>query len=602
MAAVIIFCYLIGGIFYRQIVQYKFFQQKETQQNLRRIILPGTRGNIYDRNGILLAGHRKLFSLNLHLDELQSEFQREYLRNVNDLNERGVSFNPEELRRSVRENIVQKYLSTVNAAIGSSYEISGKEIEKHLNQKFLLPMVLADDISQEDYEKLIYILPRNSPLQLAVDEVRHYPHDSLACHVIGYTVLDENSHDTQIFPEKVRTFAIKRQVGKAGIELAKDDILHGVPGYKLWQVDTMGRNRELLKSEEPKHGSSVMLSIDKNLQSAAEHAIEDNRGCAIVMSVRTGEILAMANKPSYNINLLTPKIFHSVYDEITAQQGWANLAMQGKFPLGSVFKLVSAMAFLKSGEVLQTDSVFCSGVTEIGERKFHCRNHQAGMTITFGEAIARSCNTFFYENAKKVKKNRIILEAVNLGFAEKTGIELPYEGAGFVPTEEWKKSRGFGNWVLGDTINLSIGQGYLLATPLEVCCFTASIATNRLRTKPTIFFNGNKGLLPNEPNLGLSDSDYNFLVTSMFEVVDAKTGTGRRAKLDGLKIAGKTGTAQFFEHGQKRNLAWFTCFAPADDPEIAVTVVVQEKNTNDSFWGGKNAAPIAKKILAEYFH
>jgi penicillin-binding protein 2 len=592
----------MGGLFYRQIIQYKYFQQKETQQSLRRIILPGTRGNIYDRNGILLAGHRKLFSINLHLDELQNEFHRAYLRNVNDLNDKEIRFNPEDLRCSIREGIVKKYLNVVNKIIGASYEISGKEIEQHLKQKLLLPMKIADDISQTDYEKLVYNLPRDSPLQLAVEEVRYYPYHSLACHIIGYTTMAEGDNDAQIFPEKIKTFAIKRQIGKAGIELIKDNVLCGNPGYKLWQVDTMGRNREMVKFQEAKHGSSVMLSIDKNLQSAAENALEDNRGCAIAIDVRTGEILAMASKPSYDINLLTPRILNTVYDEIAKQQGWINLAIQGNFPLGSVFKIVSAMAFLKSGEVLQTDSVFCKGVTEFGGRKFHCRNHPPGMAITFEEAMARSCNTFFYENANKVKKDRIIREAVNLGFSEKTGIELPYERSGIVPSEAWKKSRGLGNWVLGDTINLSIGQGYLLATPLEVCCFTASIASNRLRTKPTIFFSGNSELLSNGQDLGLAESDYKFLVASMAEVVNAKSGTGRRAKLDGLKIAGKTGTAQFFEHGQKRNLAWFTCFAPVDSPEIAITVMVQEKSKNDSFWGGKNAAPIAKKILSEYFH
>jgi penicillin-binding protein 2 len=307
----------------------------------------------------------------------------------------------------------------------------------------------------------------------------------------------------------------------------------------------------------------------------------------------------MASNPSYDINSLTPKISHEVYDKITSEGGWLNLATQGKFPPGSVFKLVSSIAFLKSGEVLRTDSVFCEGTMEIGGRKFRCKNHPWGIDITFKDAIARSCNTFFYENAKTVKRDRLIRTAIELGFAEKTEVELPYEGSGFVPTAEWKKSRGFGSWVLGDTVNLSVGQGYLLVTPLEVCCFTASIAANRLRTKPTILFNGNGGNLPNLLTLGLEEEDYQFLVDSMVEVVEHRTG--RRARVENLKIAGKTGTSQFFEHGEKRNLAWFTCFAPVDNPEIAVVVMVQEKSKHDSYLGGINAAPIAQKILSEYF-
>jgi penicillin-binding protein 2 len=555
------------------------------------------RGNIYDRNGTLLAGHRSIFSINLYLHELNDEFRKEYLQRANVLRQNNIKFNAKELRRNIRVDVVKKHLDAINETVGSNYAISSGAIEKHLAQKFLLPMKVASNISQEDYERLMYVLPKNSPVQLSIDEARYYPYENLACHVIGYVAMGENHG--QPSNEKIKTFTTKCQMGKSGIELEADSVLRGVHGYELWQIDTLGTARTLLKSEDPKHGSSIRLSIDKNLQDMVEQALGNNRGCVIVMNVRNGEILAMASKPSYDINLWIPKISSEAYAQITSEGGWLNLATQGKFPLGSVFKLVSSIAFLQSGEVLRTDSVFCTGVTEVGGRKFTCKNHTSNIDITFGDAIARSCNTFFYENAKKVKKDRLIKTAQELGFSEKTGIELPYEGNGFVPTEAWKKSRGFGSWVVGDTINLSIGQGYLLVTPLEVCCFTSSIAANRLRTKPTIFFNGNCGNLPNEPSLGLDEPDYNFLIDAMVEVVENRSG--RHAKVENLKIAGKTGTAQFFDHGDKRNLAWFTCFAPVGDPEIAITVMVQEKSKYDSYWGGTNAAPIAKKIISKYF-
>jgi penicillin-binding protein 2 len=538
-----------------------------------------------------------VFSINLYLGELHNEFTEEYLRRVNLLRDNGMDFDARELRHSAREAVVKRYLEAVNQAIGSNYEVSGNAIEKHLSQKFLLPMKVDGDISQQKYEKLAYALPKNFPIQPEMGELRYYPYNDLACHVIGYVAMDEAGAENS--GESVKTFAVKWQTGRTGIELAKDDVLHGTFGYELWQVDTFGRERELLEFEEAKHGRSVMLSIDKNLQSVAEMALGDNIGCAIVMNVNSGEILAMANRPSYDINSLIPKISDKTYETITSQFGWMNIATQGKFPPGSVFKLISSMAFLKSGKVSQSDSVFCDGVTEIGGRKFRCKNHTPGIDVTFGDAIARSCNTFFYENVKKIGRDSLMEEAVAAGFSEKTGVELPYEGRGFVPTAAWKKARGFGSWVIGDTINLSIGQGYLLVTPLEVCCFTSSIPKNRQRTKPTIFFNGNMEIVPDDKTLGLSPEDYNFLINSMVEVVEKRTG--RRAKVENLKIAGKTGTAQFFDHGEKRNLAWFTCFAPVDKPEIAVTVMVQEKSQYDSYWGGTNAAPIAKSILVAYF-
>ncbi|MDR2628891.1 MAG: hypothetical protein LBC30_02800 [Puniceicoccales bacterium] len=597
MLAALTFAYLVCGLFHRQIIQHRYFQQKESRQNSRRIIIPGVRGNIYDRNGILLAGYKNIFSINLYLHELHDEFRKACLERANILRQNNIKFNAKKLRRDSRADVVKKYLDAVNETIGSNYVVSSDAIEKHLAQKFLLPMKIADDISQEVYERLMYVLPKNSPVQLSMDEVRYYPYGDFACHIIGHVAMDE--YHGQPFGEKIKTFTAKCQVGKSGIELGADNILRGIPGYELWQIDTLGTARTLLKSENPRHGSSIRLSIDKSLQSMVEGALGDNRGCAIVMNVRNGEILAMASKPSYDINLLVPKVSHDAYNQITSKGSWLNLATQGKFPLGSVFKLVSSIAFLQSGEVLRTDSVFCSGVTEVGGRKFTCKNHTRNIDITFEDAISRSCNTFFYENAKKVKKDRLIKAANELGFSEKTGIELPHEGKGFVPTEAWKKARGYGSWVGGDTLNLSIGQGYLLVTPIEVCCFTSSIAANRLRTKPTIFFNGNCGNLPNQPSLGLDGTDYNFLVNAMVEVVENRSG--KHAKVENLKVAGKTGTAQFFDHGEKRNLAWFTCFAPVGDPEIAVTIMVQEKSKYDSFWGGTKAAPIAKKIIAEYF-
>jgi len=193
------------------------------------------------------------------------------------------------------------------------------------------------------------------------------------------------------------------QTGKSGIELEVDSALHGIPGHELWQVDTLGIARTFPKSENSQQGTSLRRSIDKTLENTVEQALRNNRGCVIVMDVRNGEILAMASKPSYDFNLSVPRISYDVYHKITSEVGWLDPATQGKYPLGSVFKLVLSIAFLQSGEVLRMDSVFSRGVTEIGGRKFNCKNHAWRTDITFRDAIARSCNTFSYENAKRVK-------------------------------------------------------------------------------------------------------------------------------------------------------------------------------------------------------
>ena len=595
----VVFVYLTCGLFYRQVIQKKYFEKKQDRQSLRRIVIPGTRGNIYDRNGILLAGSKRQFVINLDLCELAKEVREKYLSAIKFNVENGIRFKYKDLKRSIGEGVLEKYIDDINQKIGTDISISYEEIEQHITRNFLLPMRILNNISQKNYEILLTTLPKDSPIQVSIENVRYYPYNDLLCHVLGYVSFEQNCDDPSLDGKKVRSFVEKRQSGKTGIELAKDYVLHGKPGYELWRVGPSGRASELIESEQPQTGSSVILSIDKNLQTVTEKALGSNRGCCVVLNIKTGEILSLASRPAYDINSVVPRISNEVYEKITSQGAWLNLVTQGRFPPGSIFKLASSIAFLKSGKVLSTDSVFCSGTTKIGNRNFHCKNHQLGIKISFGDAIARSCNTFFYENSIKVKKEQIIRTATDLGLSQKTGIELPYEVNGFIPTETWKRSKKSEGWMLGDTVNLSIGQGYLLVTPMEICCMTAAIATNSERVHPTIFLNGNIGRSHLSGTLGLTDEDYKFLINSMVDTVENRSG--RRAKIENLKIAGKTGTAQFFENGEKRNLAWFTCFAPVDDPEIAVTVMVQEKNKEDSFWGSVNAAPIAKEILNEYF-
>ncbi|MDR1433098.1 MAG: hypothetical protein LBI61_02025 [Puniceicoccales bacterium] len=590
------FAYLLCGLFLRQIVQFGYFRKMESQQSLRRVILLGTRGNIYDRNGVLLAGRGRIFSINLHLGELQGEFRKWYMSRANAIGEAGGAFDAKNLRRTAKEEVVRKYLSVANETLGSNYEISGTDIERHLAGKFLLPMKVAENISKAEYEKLVCALPKDSPVQPTIEEVRHYPCGELACHVIGYVAIGDDQFGEQESAESVKTFVGKRQVGRTGVELAKDDVLRGTPGYELWQVDTLGRNRDLLKAVAPKHGASVTLSIDGDLQSVAEMALGGARSCAVAMDVRTGEILVMASKPAYDVNSFVPRISHGAYDEIAAKSALINLAIQGKFPLGPVFELISAVAFLKSGEILRTDSIFCSGTAEIGGRKFFCKNHSPEMAVTFRDAIALGCGTFFREGAKRAKNGAVVDAAVAMGLSEKSGIELPYEGSGSVPIEEAEKLHGG-----GDAVNLSTARSHFLATPLEVCCLTASIAANRLRTRPTIFFCAGGESLQNGPDLGLSEDDYKFFVDSMVIAAGEVEIDEGGELLSGIGVAGKGGMAQFFDGGKSGNLWWFTCFAPAHDPRIAATVVVQESGECDPGGDGRSAALVAMEILREYF-
>ena len=595
----IICVYLMSGMFYRQVVQHDKFLSKERQQSMRRILKPAIRGNIYDRNGILLCGSQPVFSLNIYLNELRGEFRQEYMRRLRDDTRFGKKVDSYELQIESRHAVVQKYLNYSNDIIGEHYTVSDKDVNRHFLQKPILPMVLIRDLSTMEYAKLIEVLPVNSPLQISVDSARYYPYGKLACHTLGYVAATDDISADGFSGDNLSTFKIRGQVGKSGMEKYANDTLNGENGGEIWLVDTAGFQHELIARKVPVCGQNITLSIDIKLQDIVEDALGDITGCAIVMDVKTGEVLALASMPNYDLNELTPFLSQAVYDKIEADGAWFNQATQGLFPPGSVFKIFTAIEMLKYDVIRYDDVTNCQGHITIGGRVFHCDNHSGHGNLDFKMAIANSCNIPFFIGAQKISANVLTRDAKRFGFAEPTGIELPHEATKMlVPTPEWKINKGYGHWVLGDSVNFSIGQGYLLMTPMQICCFTASVASNRLRTRPTLFHT-NKNIQTYKEGIGLSADDYKFLVDSLVAVVDKKTG--RRAKIAAIDVAGKTGTAQFFERGKKRNIAWFTCFAPAYNPEIAITVINRERQDSDSFYGGSYCAPIAKKILEYYF-
>jgi penicillin-binding protein 2 len=585
-------------LFYRQIIQNSHFSQKSRQQSVRRIIIPAVRGNICDRNGNVLVCNCPLFSLDLHLDELDGEFREEFLKRTEQYYESGKKFDRNSARLEAYEFVVNKLLHLAGKILGKDIHLSGKRISNHIEQHTLSPMIVLNDLSVEEYDMLINFLPPNSPLRVGLGATRYYPNGPLACHILGYTVLEENQSYSQKYGDRIRAFAIREQIGKSGVEKCANDMLSGEPGYEAWVVNPSGTKSSLYGKIEPQNGQLVHLSIDKDLQAATEKVLAGYSGSAIVMDVNSGEILAMANFPAYDPNLLYPSISNEIFNQISESGGWFNQSIQGLFPMGSVFKLISAIAFIKSGEIDIEEKVLCTGTYSHGNRRLKCNNHAHGEYINLKLALGKSCNVYMFDRAAKIGHEAMSREAKNFGLDAKSKIELPYGTTGMViPDANWKLERYLENWWLGDTLNLSIGQGYVLTTPLNVCCFTASLAKNRYQTKPTIF--RTDGKISEDPRECLSAEGHKILVDAMVDCVN--NYTGRRAKIDGIAIAGKTGTAQFREHGKKRNLAWFTCFAPAYDPKVAVTVLVREQADNLNYYGGSHAAPIARKILLEYF-
>ncbi len=595
----VVFIYLLLGIFYRQIIQYDYFSQRGRQQCVRRIIIPAIRGNIYDRNGKLLVGNRPLFSLELYLNELKDNFCKEFLKRVKYYTERDEKFDRKVLYTEVRESVVNNILKPIGELLNRELFLSGEQINRQLFRRSLLPITLINELTLEEYDKLINYLSINSPVQIRAGSTRFYPNDQLACHVLGYTVLEENHEN---YNDHIYTFSTRQQNGKTGVEKSANEVLRGSNGFESWLVLPTGEKRSLEERIETRNGDNIFLSIDSELQCIAENALERYVGSVVVIDVRTGEVLVMANSPAYNPNALYPKISTIVFNEINERFAWLNQAIQSLFPPGSVFKLLSAISFLKSENFNPDEKLVCNGIFYNGTHKMRCNNHRYGEEIDLHLAIGKSCNTYIFDRAAKLGGKYIALEAKNYGLDRPTSIDLPFETQGMIiPDADWKRKHGLGGWSRGDTLNLSIGQGYTLVTPLGLCCFTASLATNRQYIIPTIFRRDEsfetKFL---KDKTYLSDDVYYYVLDSMIDCVEKYTG--RRAKLGDIVVAGKTGSAQFKENGKKRNIAWFSCFAPAYDPEIAVTVMIREDRDDQNYHGGSEAAPIARLILRKYFN
>jgi len=602
----ILFFVLIMGLGYRQIILGQRYRDQELRQNQRRILLPGPRGNIYDRDGKLLVGNRPRFSAMVYLNELRPEFRKEYYSLVSVWRKSGRKIKSKTLQLEARRAVVQRYLNRINHILGTSAIIESKKIERHFHQNLLLPLPLIKDLALEQYAKLIEQIPVEYPVQIVTDSVRYYPQGSAAAHTLGYVVSTLELSDHNLPGEKLKTFRLKGSVGRTGLELQYNDVLQGETGGEIWVVDPTGFQYERVSYQQPVKGKDLQISIDVALQQAAEQSLGDKTGAVVALDVKTGEVYVLASKPDFDLNELVPFISYETSRKIREKEAWVNRATQLPYPPGSTFKLITAIAGLKSRNIVPETTVVCEGRYQVGNYQFPCHNLSGHGKVDLKRAIIQSCNVFFYECGIKTGITMLSNEARFMGLDKPTGIEIPYETRRMiVPDPEWKKNYPHTRerWYSGDTANMSIGQGFLLVTPLQMACFVASLARRESITRPTLMHDPNRngqaidhGGVP----LGLSTRQYYLLIKGMEQAV--QIGTARLAHVPSLRIAGKTGTAQFRAKSQKLNLAWFVGFAPVENPRLAVVVMVEGTKPEDHYGGGKTAAPIAKVIFQKFFN
>jgi penicillin-binding protein 2 len=609
---------LSSGLAYRQLLNGSLYDERARLQNLRRVVSPGPRGNIFDREGRLLVGNRPRFSVVLDLAELRGEFRTAYKtikRNYAD-SPAGERPDADQMERIARSSVAQRYLDQVNAILHRNEKIRPADLSRHVNQTLLLPYVLLDDLPPEEYARLIERLPVNSPLQVYTSSTRNYPYKTAAAHTLGYVSVSDDPQTEDLPGDDLLTFKMKSNTGRTGLEKLYEDQLQGESGGAIYQVDPAGYKVALpLEKRMPVQGKNITTSLDIDLQQAAEENMKDSDGkdrigAAVALDVRTGEVLVLSSKPDYDLNSFVPRLSHAEADKIADDGAWFNQAIAGAYPPGSTFKILTSIAALRSGSVSPDRPITdCEGVTMVGNKRFVCENGQGHHgEIHLAEAIANSCDIYFYEAARLTTADALAAEAKRFHLDRRTGIELPGEtGRMVIPDPEWKQKTQKERWFPGDTANMAIGQGYVLVTPLDMACFAASVARDEVYTKPTIIHNP-QAPTQHTASIGLTPPQRAALLTGMEGCTiygTAKFLSLPRMKIPGVRIAGKTGTAQkrVVKDGQVGtiNCAWFICFAPIEHPEIAIAVMIEGENLGENFGGGAYAMPVAHAILQKYF-
>ncbi|CAA6690431.1 MULTISPECIES: penicillin-binding protein 2 [unclassified Lentimonas] len=609
---------LIGGLGWSQLIDIREYKEIEKRQTERRILTPGPRGDIYDRDGNLLVGNRPHYSAVAYLDDLRSDFRKEYSKIYNAERARikeEYENTPEDERPhdpptpnynecawTARLNVVNRYIDIINRITGRDDSITESKLIRHFNEKLLLPLPLVEDLSPDQYARLVEQIPVNSPIQIHTGTARYYPYKSAAAHLLGY-VQNTLPDASEIPDDGIKTFTFKTKLGKTGLERSFNDLLSGKTGMEMWRVDPLGFQDTRLEMIPPEQGEDLITSIDMDLQLAAETALGDRTGAAIALDIQSGEVLTLVSHPTYDLNDLSPFIPRTTFEEINERGAWLNRALQLSYPPGSTFKLITSIAGMRNGTIDSHTEHNCQGVHRVGNRVFRCNSRWGHGETDLPAAIEQSCNVFYYAEGLRMGIDVLSAEAKRFGLDQKTGIEVPFETSRLVvPSKEWKREKVGSGWVPGDTANTAIGQGFLLQTPLQMATVIASIARGETRTKPTL-----KALTREEAmqvnhggeSIGLTPEQTHLLWEGMERVV-GPDGTGRLVQIDHFRIGGKTGTADFRAHGKEVNLAWFFGFAPMDNPQIAVAVMVEGTDESHGYHGGSTAGPVAKDIFLKF--
>lgn len=577
----VIFSIFCMRLFWLQVIERKEYRRLSLNNSIRLQSIKPPRGLIFERNGDLLVDNRPSFDLSIVIKDAKT---------------------------------IDKTIDKLSRFLNVSQEELQTKISRGRGYSAYKPILLKQDIGRDalaQIETHKFDLPG---IGIDVEARRHYIHQNSAAHLIGYlSEINSEELKSKKYPENVSGDFI----GRFGVEKAYERYLQGKRGGRQVEVNATGQIVRVLKTIEATPGQNIFLTVDLQVQKKAEELLQGYVGAVIAMDPFSGEILALASNPSFDQNDFVCGMSFGKWRELISNRyrPLENKAFQGEYPPASTYKIVTAMAALEEGIVNEDTTFFCPGYYNYGDRQFRCWKKGGHGTVDVVKALSESCDVYFYQVGQRLGVDRLATYAKACGLGISTEINLDNESCGLVPTSKWKKDRTGVEWQGGETLSIAIGQGYNLTTPLQILVLTSAVANGGTLYRPLIFkhietaegkivLNSDKQV---KGRLPASRRTLDIIRRGLWEVVNATGGTATNARVPGIEISGKTGTAQVV--GRKSNgssdkknepaikpHAWFVAYGPSVNPRIAVAVLVEHGEG-----GAKTAAPIAREVIRTFF-
>ncbi len=584
---ILLFVILVGRLWYLQIIQGEQFLKKSEENRIRLLRVKAPRGIISDADGFALVRNRPSFNVYLIREDV-----------------------PEKKRGKGQD--FEMIAARLDKLLPISKEEILEKIHKSTRPKFE-PTLISRDVSLKTVAYLEEHKIELPGVMVDVEPLRYSIYDAGVCHVVGYIgeINEKELDDTANNPDAVQGDL----VGKSGIEQTLNLYLSGKPGGKQIEVNAHGRELETISQKNPMPGNNVMLTLNLHIQLIAEEALGDKTGAIVAVDPRNGHVLAMVSHPGFNPNFFSGGISSENWKSLVKNpdKPLQNKAIQSHYAPGSTFKPMIGSALLQNRVVSSGSASHCAGHVSLANTTKRCWKPGGHGYVNIKQAIEQSCNVFFYRNGLELGIDELARYAMSFGLGVKSGIELPNEVPGLIPTRAWKQETIGDKWYPSETMDAAIGQGFVTVTPLQLAMMTSVIANGGTLYKPMIV---KKVIHPNgqiikefEPTVvrkvPIDAKHFKTIREGMWMVVNGQKGTARGSQIKTFEFAGKTGTAQVIklQRGEQENLpekfrdhGWFICFAPAENPEIAMAIIVEH-----GMGGAKAAAPIAKYIFERLF-